>query len=75
MAVDPIDVDPELRELVARARRRAEEAGELRPPARGPLRTSISVEVGAVIMELLRDGTYAAAVARIAAEDPDLADE
>lgn len=72
MAVDPTDVDPGLRELVARAR---EEARELRPPGRGPLRTSISPEVGAVIMELLRDGTYAAAVAQIVAEDPDLADE
>jgi hypothetical protein len=75
MAVDPIDLDPELRELVARARRRAEEAGELRPPSHGPIRSSISPEAQAVIMEWLRDGGYAEAVARIAAEDPDLADQ
>lgn len=75
MAVDPIDLDPELRRLVERARRAAEEAGELRPPGRGPIRSSISPEAQAVIMEWLRDGGYAEAVARIAAEDPDLADQ
>lgn len=75
MAVDPIDLDPELRRLVERARRAAEEAGELRPPGRGPIRSSISAEAQAVIMEWLRDGGYAEAVARIAAEDPDLADQ
>jgi hypothetical protein len=75
MAVDPIDLNPELRELVARARRRAEAAGEMRPPGRGPLQSSVSPEVGEILLELLRDGTYAAAVARIAADDPDMADQ
>lgn len=75
MAVDPIELSPELREIVARARRAAETAGELRPPGAGPLRSPIPVEARAAIMELLRDGTYAAAVARVAAEDPDLADQ
>ena len=75
MAVDPIDLSPELREIVERARRAAEEAGELLPPGVGPLRCTIPVEAREAIIELLRDGTYAAAVARIAAEDPDLADE
>lgn len=75
VAVDPIDLDPELRELIKRARRAAEEAGELRPPGRGPVPSAISPEAQAVIMEWLRDGGYAEAVARIAAEDPDMADQ
>ena len=75
MAVDPIDLDPELRELVDRARRAAEEAGEMHPPGRGPLSSSMSPEAQAVILEWLRDGGYAEAVARIASEDPDLADQ
>jgi len=75
MAVDPIELNPELRSVVERARRAAEEAGELRPPAIGPLRSTIPAEAREAIMGLLRDGTYAAAVARVAAEDADLADE
>jgi hypothetical protein len=75
VAIDPIEFDPELREVVARARRAAEDAGELRPPGTGPLRSSIPPEARAAVMEWLRDGGYAAAVARIAAEDPDLADQ
>jgi hypothetical protein len=75
VAVDPIELNPELREVVARARRAAEIAGELRPPAAGPLRSSIPPEARAAVMEWLRDGSYAAVVARIAADDPDLADQ
>lgn len=75
MAVDPIELSPELGRLVERARRAAEAAGELRPPAAGPLRSTVPVEAQEAIVSLLRDGTYAAAVARIAAEAPDLADE
>jgi hypothetical protein len=75
MAVDPIEVSPELGRLVERARRAAQAAGELRPPAVGPLRSTVPVEAREAIVSLLRDGTYAAAVGRIAAEDADLADE
>jgi hypothetical protein len=74
MAVDPIELNPELREVVARARRAAEAAGELRPPGVGPLRSAIPLEARNAIMEWLRDGSYAAAVARVVADDPDLAD-
>ena len=35
MAVGPIDLSPELREAVARARQAAEALGELRRPASG----------------------------------------
>ena len=69
---DPVHLEPELRELIARARREAKEAGELKPPGRTS--ASISPQAQAVIMEWLRDGGYAEAVARLAAEDPDLVD-
>lgn len=68
------DLSPELREVVARARRAAEAAGELRPPGTGPLVSPMPVEARDLVMEWLRDGGYAAAVARIADIDPDLAD-
>jgi hypothetical protein len=44
-------------------------------PAAGPLQSTIPVEAREAIIGLLQDGTYGAAVARIAAEDPDLADQ
>jgi hypothetical protein len=75
MAVDPFELSPELRRVVEQARQAAEAVGELRPPAAGPLRSTIPVEAREAIIGLLPDGTYAAAVARIAAEDPTLADQ
>ena len=56
-----------------RARERAAQAGELAPPA-GGLELAVPTDVGAVILELLRDGTYAAALARVTAGDPDISD-
>jgi hypothetical protein len=41
----------------------------------GPYRSPVPPEAADAVLELLRDGTYAAAVARVVAEDPDLADE
>jgi len=70
VAVDGIEISPELRQVVERARQTAEAAGELRPPAVGPIRA----EAREAVIGLLRDGSYAAAVARIAAADPELAD-
>jgi hypothetical protein len=75
VAVEPVELNPELRSVVERARRAAEEAGELRPPAIGPLRSAIPADAREAIMGLLRDGTYAAAVARATAEDNDLVDQ
>jgi hypothetical protein len=66
-------LDPELAAVVERARQRAAAAGEL-TPARGLPGPAMRPEVGEVILELLRDGTYAKAVARIVAEDTELAD-
>ena len=68
-------LDPELATVVERARRRAVEMGELFQgpfPAAAPI---LSTEVGDIILGLLRDGTYAEAVARIVADDPELTDQ
>ena len=59
--------------VAERARARAAEAGERRAPRPGPLTSPLSPEEQAVVREWLDDGGYAAAVAAIAAEDPDLA--
>jgi hypothetical protein len=67
---------PDLAGVVERARRRALEAGESSPKVGGQLTSRrTSPLVAAAIGELLRDRTYAEAVGRVAAEDPDLADQ
>ena len=75
MAVDPVELSAELRRVVERARQAAAAVGELRPPAAGSLRSTIPVDAREAIVSLLHDGTYGAVVARIAAEDPALADQ
>ncbi len=66
---------PGLAAAVERARRLAAESGELTAGKGVPFETRIPPEVGEVIGELLRDGTYAEAVARVVADDPELADQ
>ncbi|HSS08273.1 MAG TPA: hypothetical protein VLL25_00200 [Acidimicrobiales bacterium] len=63
-----------LPEVVLRARRRASLAGELRLSRPHPHRTLVPPEVADAIVALLRDGTYAAAVERVALADPGLRD-
>jgi hypothetical protein len=75
VAVDPVALNAELDEVVARARRRVAETGELRRSGAGPYRSQVPPEVADAVLELLRDGTYAAAVARVVADDPDLGDQ
>jgi hypothetical protein len=75
MARDPLELNRELDEVVLRARRLAAQTGALEPVRRGSGRLPLQSEAADVVMELLRDGTYAEAVARVAAHDPDLADE
>jgi hypothetical protein len=74
MTIEPIDLSPELGEVVARVRRAALEAGEIGSSPLGAYRSPVSREAGEAIIALLRDGTYAAAVNRVVAEDPELAD-
>ncbi len=70
-----LHLDPELAAVVERARQRAEEMGEL-PRGPFPARESqIPPEVADLMLEWLRDGGYEQAIARIASEDPDLANE
>ena len=71
--VSTLRLDPALLSVVKRARSRAAEAGELRAPRPGPLISPLSPAEQQVVREWLDDGGYAAAVAGIAAEDPDLA--
>lgn len=70
-----LHLDPELAAVVERARRRAEEMGEL---PRGPfpaLESQIPPEAVDLVVGWLRDGGYDEAIARIASEDPDLANQ
>jgi len=70
-----LHLDPELASVVERARQRAVESGELpRGPFR-PFQSRLSPQEAEVIVEWLRDGGYDDAIAQIAAEDPDLANQ
>jgi hypothetical protein len=75
VATDPISRGDDFEAVVARARRAAELAGELRPPVIGPYDSPLNADERQFLLGLVRDGTYARAVAVIAAEDPDLASE
>jgi len=70
-----LHLDPELAEVVERARRRAEDMGELPRGPFPPFESKIPPEMADVLLEWRRDGGYDEAVAAIAAEDPDLANE
>ena len=60
--------------MVEQARRRAVEMGEI-PARAGRFEPPIPPEAREIIAEWLRDGGYEAAIAQIAAEDPDLANQ
>jgi hypothetical protein len=68
-------LDPHLAAIVESARQRAHEMGELPRGPFPPFKSQIPPEAAEVIREWLRDGGYDAAIAQIAAEDPDLANE
>ncbi|HEY3140293.1 MAG TPA: hypothetical protein VGJ86_04150 [Acidimicrobiales bacterium] len=67
-------LDPEFATVVERARLLAVEMGEI-PARAGKFEPTIPPEAREVIAEWLRGGGYEAAIALIAAEDPDLADQ
>ncbi len=68
-----LHLDPELAEAVRLARRRAEEMGELPRGPFAPFESTLPPEARELIAGWLRDGGYDEAIARIALEDPDLA--
>lgn len=66
-------LDPELAEIVAAARQRAIESGEIGGPPPGPFVSPFPPAVRKVVADWLRSGGYDEAVARVCAEDPELA--
>jgi len=72
MAIVPKQ-DPELAAVVERARRRAEVSGELRTRGSGVFVSPLTPEARAIVLEWLRDGGYDEAIARVVADDPELA--
>ena len=75
VATDPLDLEDDIVAVVARARRRMIAAGKDKAPVVGAYRSPFRAEEREAILELLRDGTYHRAAARVAAADPDLADQ
>jgi hypothetical protein len=74
MATEPLEPGGEdLKAFVAQARRRAADAGELLPDEVHAYQAEVDDDVREFILSILRDGTYAAAVAELARLDPDLA--
>jgi hypothetical protein len=68
-----LHLDPELAAAVRLARRRAEEMGELARGPFPPFESTLPPEARALVAGWLRDGGYDEAIARIAIEDPGLA--
>jgi hypothetical protein len=68
-------LDPELTAVVKRARRHAEDAGDLKRGPFPPFTSNIPPVAADALVEWLRDGGYEAAVARVTREDPDLANQ
>jgi len=74
MATEPVGLGGDnLSDLVTEARRRAADAGELLPDDARGCQAQVDDDVRDFILSILRDGTYAAAVAELAKSDPDLA--
>jgi hypothetical protein len=67
--------DPELTALVERARARAETSGELRAVPWSMSASPLSQEARKILASWVSDGGYRLAVAAIAADDVDLADQ
>jgi hypothetical protein len=65
-----LEANSDLRDAVARARAAAEQDGSLHPhPGK---HVQVTDQFRAAIAQLIDDGTYAAAVAEVVADDPEL---
>lgn len=71
----PSTMSPHLAEVVARCRAHAEEMGELQPRRVGAFESAFTDEARDMLTAWRRDGGYERALAQIAANDPDLADQ
>jgi hypothetical protein len=65
--------DPDLAAVVARARRRARDAGELHPASDAPVASTLDPAAREIVESWIREGGYERAVAEVVADDPDLA--
>ena len=74
MAVRPIEPEDDLATIVATTRREMISTGEDKAPASGIYEPPFGPDARAVIMALVRDGTYRKAARRVARTDPQLAD-
>jgi len=70
-----LHLDPELAAVVGNARQRAMDMGELPRGPFPPFESKIPLEAADALAGWLRGGGYDEAVARVGAEDPDLATE
>lgn len=68
-----VKLDPELQEIVDRARVAARERGELRDEPSGMPANDLSPEAKAAVAQWVASGDYDRVVAEITADDPDLA--
>ncbi|MDP1793535.1 MAG: hypothetical protein Q8K63_05285 [Acidimicrobiales bacterium] len=68
-------LDPELAEIVGRARERAAGAGELTAPRVGRFESPLPADVQRIVRAWLDDGGYDAAIAEISEVDPELANQ
>jgi hypothetical protein len=75
VATDPLALHDDFSAVVERVRREIVAAGENKPPDPGGYTSPLSPEERDAIRRLLDDGTYARAAARVAHDDPDLADQ
>lgn len=75
MAINPIAFEDDFAAVVARTREAIASGGEDRLDVREEFQSPLSPEERVAVLNLLRDGTYAAAAGRVAVEDPDFADQ
>jgi hypothetical protein len=74
MAVNRLDLSPELREAIERARPTVDADVAAHRRRRHIEREPLPSEVRSAVERVLADGSYARAVDAVAAEEPDLAD-
>jgi len=75
MVTQPVSPGGDLETVVARARQLAIESGELLPADTPSYRAQVAEDVREFVLSIVRDGTYAAAIAELGRQDPDLANQ